>query len=65
MSAYVLTPRAKADIFQIWAYIADHSETAAGAVEHAIYDACAFLAESPSGGHRRPELTPRPSVSGR
>jgi hypothetical protein len=28
MSAYALTPLAKADIFQIWVYIADDSEEA-------------------------------------
>jgi plasmid stabilization system protein ParE len=59
MSAYVLTPLARADIFDIWAYIAENSETAADRVEQAIYDACAFLAESPLRGHTRPDLTPR------
>ena len=59
MSAYVLTPLAKADIFDIWAYIAENSETAADRVEQAIYDACAFLAEGPLRGHTRPDLTPR------
>ena len=33
MSAYVLTPLAKADIFEIWTYIAENNETAAGRVE--------------------------------
>ena len=60
MSAYVLTPLAKADIFDIWAYIAENSESAADRVEQAIYDACAFLAEGPLRGHTRPDLTPRP-----
>jgi plasmid stabilization system protein ParE len=59
MSAYVLTPLAKADIFAIWTYIADNSEPAADRVEQAIYDACAFLAEGPLRGHTRPDLTPR------
>lgn len=59
MSAYVLTPLAKADIFDIWAYIAENSETAADGVEQAIYEACAFLAEGPLHGHTRPDLTPR------
>ena len=59
MSAYVLTPLAKADIFDIWAYIAVDSESAADRVEQAIYDACEFLAEGPLRGHRRPDLTPR------
>ena len=59
MSAYVLTPLARADIFDIWAYIAENSETAADHVEQGIYDACAFLAEGPLRGHTRPDLTSR------
>jgi len=39
MSGYDLTPLAKADIFDIWAYIADDNEDAADRVERAIYDA--------------------------
>jgi antitoxin ParD1/3/4 len=60
MSAYVLTPLERADIFDIWAYIAENSEIAAERVELAIYDACAILAEGPLRGHTRPDLTPRP-----
>jgi plasmid stabilization system protein ParE len=59
VSAYVLTPLAKADIFDIWSYIAEDSETSADRVEQAIYDACEFLAEGPSRGHARPDLTLR------
>jgi plasmid stabilization system protein ParE len=33
MSAYALTPFAKADIFDIWSYIASDSEDAADRVE--------------------------------
>src|ERR1700744_5347443 len=60
MSGYVLTPLAKADIFDIWTYIADHNQDAADRVELAIFDACAFLAESPFRGHSRPDITVRP-----
>jgi plasmid stabilization system protein ParE len=60
MSGYVLTPLAKADIFEIWAYIADRNQDAADRVEQAIFDACAFLAEAPVRGHSRPDLTARP-----
>jgi plasmid stabilization system protein ParE len=60
MSAYALTPLAKADIFDIWSYIAEDSQDAAGRVEQAIYDACEFLAEGPLRGHSRPDLTTRP-----
>lgn len=59
MSVYALTPRAKADIFSIWSYIAEDSEDAANHVEQAIYDACAFVAEAPMRGHLRPDLTTR------
>jgi len=59
MSVYALTPLAKADIFDIWCYIADDSEDAAGRVEQAIYDACAPVAQAPMRGHSRPDLTSR------
>jgi plasmid stabilization system protein ParE len=57
MSVYVVTPRAKADIFDIWSYIAEDNEGAANRVEQAIYAACAFVAEAPMRGHSRPDLT--------
>jgi len=60
MSAYVLTPLAKADIFDIWSYIAEHSEGAADRVEAAIYDVCVFLSEASMRGHSRPDLTSHP-----
>jgi plasmid stabilization system protein ParE len=59
MSAYALTPFAKADIFDIWSYIASDSEDAADRVEQAIYAACAFVAEAPMRGHSRLDLTTR------
>jgi plasmid stabilization system protein ParE len=59
MSAYALTPLARADVFEIWSYIADHSEDAANRVEQAIYDACTFVAEAPNRGHTRADLTSR------
>ena len=59
MSGYVLTPLAKADVFEIWSYIARGSEHAADRVEEAIHEACAFLAEAPLRGHSRPDLTAR------
>ncbi len=64
MSVYALTPLAKADIFDIWSYIAgdnnSNSEVTASRVEQAIYDACAFVAEAPMRGHSRSDLTSRP-----
>lgn len=60
MNGYVLTPLAKADIFEIWSYIAEDDEDAASQVEQSIYEACAFVAAAPSRGHSRPDLTARP-----
>jgi antitoxin ParD1/3/4 len=60
MSAYALTPLAKADIFDIWSYIARDNEDAAGRVEQAIYEACTFVADGPLRGHTRPDVTRRP-----
>ena len=59
MSVYAFTPLAKADIFDIWCYIADDSENAADRVEQAIYDACELVAQAPKRGHSRPDLTSR------
>ena len=60
MSAYVLTSLAKADIFEIWSYIADDSEEIADRVEQAIYDACSFLSNAPRRGHTRSDITNLP-----
>jgi plasmid stabilization system protein ParE len=59
MSKYVLTPIAKADIIDLWTYIAQDSEESANRVEQAIYEACDLLAESPMMGHTRKEFTSR------
>ncbi len=60
MSRYRLTPKANADLLDIWSYIASDSPEAADRVEAAIYDACAFLAEAPLRGHIRKDLTGLP-----
>jgi plasmid stabilization system protein ParE len=59
MSEYALTALAKADVFGIWQFIAQDNEVAADRVEQAIYDACAFVAESPMRGHKQPGLSRR------
>jgi plasmid stabilization system protein ParE len=59
MRGYALTPLAKADISEVWAYIADDNEDAADRVERAFYDACEFVAERPLLGHSRKDLTKR------
>jgi plasmid stabilization system protein ParE len=60
MSGYVFTSLAKADVFDIWSFIAEANEAAADRGEQAIYDACAFVAETPMRGHSRPDLSARP-----
>jgi plasmid stabilization system protein ParE len=57
MSAYVLTPLAKANVFDIWSIIAENNEEAADRVEQSLFDACEFVAEAPLRGHSRPDLT--------
>jgi plasmid stabilization system protein ParE len=65
MSTYALTSLAKADIFDIWLYIATDSEDAANRVEEAIYDACMFVAEAPCAATCGPTSQVVRSVSGR
>ena len=60
MRAYSLTPQAKADIFEIWSYIAEDSVSIADRVERAIFEACELLAGAPLAGHLRQDLTTRP-----
>ncbi len=60
MSSYRLTLQAVEDLFEIWSYIAVDDADAANSVEAAIYEACAFLAESPLAGRRREDLTSLP-----
>jgi antitoxin ParD1/3/4 len=60
MSPYRLTPKAKVDLRSIWSYIAADNPNAADRVEHAIYDACAFLASGPLRGRSRTDLTNLP-----
>ena len=57
MRHYKFTPQAADDLFEIWSYIAHDSVRAANRVEDAIYKACAFLAEGPSRGSLREDLT--------
>jgi plasmid stabilization system protein ParE len=59
MSIYALTLLQRPYIFDIWCYIAEHSEDAANRVGQAIYEACAFVAEAPLRSHSRRELTTR------
>jgi toxin ParE1/3/4 len=59
MKRFVLTPRAKQDINEIWDYIADDNIEAAERVLGALEAAMLKLAKSPTIGHWREELTDR------
>jgi plasmid stabilization system protein ParE len=60
MRAFLLTPQAEDDLFEIWIYIARDSIQAAMRVEAALLEACALLAGTPLAGHVRREMTARP-----
>ena len=60
MKGYELSPEARDDLQEIWAYIAGDNPTAADQVEQDIYAAFELLSENPQAGHRRPDLTDQP-----
>ena len=60
MSSYQFTPQALGDLVDIWVFIAQDDATAADMVGEAILRACDFLANSPSAGRIRKELTALP-----
>jgi plasmid stabilization system protein ParE len=57
MKRFILTPRAKHDVEDIWNYIADDSIEAADRVLDALETAMVKLAKNPGIGHWREELT--------
>lgn len=59
MSRYALTAPARADIAEIWSYIAADSVEAADRVEQAIFDACKLLGMNPLAGSTRHGSTSR------
>jgi antitoxin ParD1/3/4 len=60
-SRYVLAPQAARDLVEIWRYIKRQSTLEmADHVESVIRDRFAFLAEKPSAGHWRKDLTADP-----
>ena len=60
MSAYLFTPQAADDLFEIWSYIARDNIRAANRLEDAVYKACSFLAEGPVRGSKREDITKLP-----
>jgi plasmid stabilization system protein ParE len=59
MKRFVLTPRARQDINDIWDYIAVENINAADRVLYALERAMLRLAKNPGLGHWREELTDR------
>src|SRR4051794_29617674 len=57
-----LHPEAAQDITDIWEYIASDSLQAARRVREGILEAIRNVVQFPHRGHRRPDLTTRPSA---
>ena len=57
MKRFILTPRARQDLNDIWDYIANDNIEAADRVLDALDNAMIKLAKNPGMGHRRDELT--------
>jgi toxin ParE1/3/4 len=53
-----ISPRARADLIDIWSYIADDSVTNADAYIDKLYEAIEALGRHPGSGRRRDELAP-------
>ena len=53
---FVLTPQARADLLEIWNYIAEDSPENADRVLERLYAAFTRLAETPGMGHHREDL---------
>jgi plasmid stabilization system protein ParE len=60
MTRFRFSPEASADLFEIWNFIAQDNPEAADRVETAIYDTCAFVAQTPLVGKIRKDLTSLP-----
>jgi plasmid stabilization system protein ParE len=53
---FVLTPEARADLIEIWNYIAEDSIDGADQVVARLYDAFTRLGQTPGMGHHREDL---------
>lgn len=60
MKQFVFTRSAEADLFGIWAYIAENYPEAAEKIEGEILACCRKLASHRELGHKRADLTSRP-----
>ena len=62
MKGFVFTDEARADLFEVWSYVAEDHLPSADELERDLMDACAKLARCPGIGHRRRDLCDGPSV---
>ena len=53
-----ISPRARADLIEIWSYIADDSVANADAFIDRLYETLQVLGRQPGSGRRREELAP-------
>ncbi len=60
MSRYQILPAAREDLDGIWFHIASDNLDAADRMVNEIEKACRRLADFPSSGHVREDLTPKP-----
>lgn len=58
MSQLRISPRASADLIEIWSYIADDSVANADAFVDKLYQTIQALARQPGSGRQREELAP-------
>lgn len=58
MSSPCISPRARADLIEIWNYIADDSATNADAFIDKLHEAIESLGRQPGSGRQREELAP-------
>ena len=56
MRPFRLSPDARRDVREVWAYIARDSIEAAARVRREIRDACRRLAQHPYAGHQRSDV---------
>lgn len=60
MNTFRISPRAAADLQEIWNYIAEDNEAAADRVEVEFHELFRALARTPRIGHTREDLTEDP-----
>jgi toxin ParE1/3/4 len=57
--SYKISPRADANIDEIWTHIAQDDQRAADRLEQALHEAMEQLGRMPGLGHRRPDASER------